>query len=345
MSLTMKKIFLKDIAQNLNISKTAVSLVLNDKGDENKISQQTQQRIIDYAKKHNYVPNQLARGLSRGKSETIGLIVPNISDSFYSKIAGYVEREATTFGYTVIFSSSYEDCKKEEELIRSMLNRQVDGLIIASTQKNREDIQFLKRNNFPFVLIDRHYPEIETDSVVVDNFGGTSAATEHLLNLGRRKIGFVTLKSDLEAMKQRLLGYQHTLQKHGIPLKKEWVKKVKFNNYQEEVKSAIADLCTDPNAVDAIVFSTHYLTAIGLRELKKNNVNVPHQVAIVSFDELSAFDLVDPPITAIIQPTADIGNLALKLLMNRIEGGDHYKEYNERILEPSLEIRKSCGSV
>ncbi|MGB3152002.1 MAG: LacI family DNA-binding transcriptional regulator, partial [Maribacter sp.] len=267
----MKKIFLKDIAKDLSVSKTAVSLVLNNKGDENKISQDTQQRIIAYAKEHDYVPNQLARGLSRGKSETIGLIIPNISDTFYSKIAGYVEREAKNLGYTVIFSSSYEDPKKEGELIRSMLNRQVDGLIIASTQQNKKEIKFLKNSNFPFVLIDRHYPGIDADHVVVDNFGGSKLATEHLLSLGRRRTGFVSLRTGLEAMRQRLLGYQNALDEFHIELTKEFVKELSFENYEQEMGKAIQELLKFPNSVDSIVFSTHYLTALGLRELKKFN--------------------------------------------------------------------------
>jgi len=128
----LKKIFLKDIAEELNLSKTAVSLVLNNRGDENKISKETQKRILDFAKKNNYRPNQMARGLSLGKSETIGLIVPNISDIFYARIAHYIELKAKEFGYNVVFSSSNENATIEKELIYSMLNRQVDGLIIAS---------------------------------------------------------------------------------------------------------------------------------------------------------------------------------------------------------------------
>ena len=291
----MKKIFLKDIAKDLNVSKTAVSLVLNNKGDENKISQDTQQKIIDYAKRHNYVPNQLARGLSRGKSETIGLIIPNISDTFYAKVAGFIEKKAKELGYTVIFSSSNEDPKMEAELIQSMLNRQVEGLIIASTQKNQKEIRSLKNGNFPFVLFDRHYPESETDYVVVDNFGGSRIATEHLLNLGRRKIGFVTLKPGLEALRQRLLGYEDALNNFNIEPIKEIVKELSPISYEKEMNLAIEELLKFPNSVDAIVFSTHYLTAIGLRELKRFSIKVPDEVAIVSFDELSAFDLVDPP--------------------------------------------------
>jgi LacI family transcriptional regulator len=338
----MKKIFLKDIAKELNVSKTAVSLVLNNKGDENNISQDTQQKILAYAKEHNYVPNQLARGLSRGKSETIGLIIPNISDTFYSKIAGFIERKAKELGYTVIFSSSYEDPKKEAELIRSMLNRQVEGLIIASTQQNQQEIQALKDVNFPFVLFDRHYPESETDYVVVDNFGGTKIATEHLLKLGRRRIGFVTLEPGLQAIKERLHGYKDALDTFNVYASKEFVKELSPKEYEQEMGLAIQELIKFPNAVDSIVFSTHYLTAIGLRELKRLKVKVPGEVAIVSFDELSAFDLVDPPITSVIQPAVDIGNIAVDILVDKIEGNNQVMN-DKRVLDTKLAIRKSCG--
>lgn len=338
----MKKIFLKDIAKDLNISKTAVSLVLNGKGDENKISKDTQNKIINFAKKHNYVPNQLARGLSRGKSETIGLIIPNISDSFYSKIAGFVELKAKELGYTVLFSSSNENSKKEAELIRSMLNRQVEGLIIASTQQNLREIESLKDDNFPFVLIDRHYPEIDTNAVVVDNFNGLKIVTEHLIGLGRRRIGFITLEPKLEAIHQRFLGYKSALTDAGIDFRLDLVKELSPLNYGNEISDVVADLLKYPNSVDSIVFVTHYLTSEGLRELKKRQVKVPQEVAIVSFDELTAFDLVDPPITSVIQPVRDIANISVEMLINEIEGKE--KTMNlKKILESKLVVRKSCG--
>ncbi|RDY61128.1 LacI family DNA-binding transcriptional regulator [Flagellimonas nanhaiensis] len=337
----MKRLFLKDIAKELNVSKTTVSLVLNNKGDENKISQDTQQRILAYAKEHNYVPNQLARGLSRGKSETIGLIIPNISDVFYARIAGFIERQAKGLGYTVIFSSSYEDPQKEGELIKSMLDRQVDGLIVASTQKNQSEIDALKNINFPFVLIDRHYPDRETDYVIVDNFEGTKKATEHLIDQGRNKIGFVTLKPGLEVMQQRLVGYQDALINAGIKPDKNHVSEVSRENFMEEMGLEIKKLVESSSSVDAIVFSTHYLAAAGLRELKRLNVEVPKEVAVVSFDELNAFDLTDPPITSITQPASEIGRQAVDILMDKMEGKTNGSI--ERILETKLTIRKSCG--
>ena len=339
----MKKTYLKDIAQSLKVSKTAVSLVLNNKGDEHKISKDTQKRILDFANKHNYKANHLARGLSRGKSETIGLIIPNISDIFYAKIASTIEKQAKELGYTVVFSSSNEDPKDEQEHIRSMLNRQVDGLIIASTQKNQMEMQRLKEMNFPFVLIDRHYPDIDTNFVIVDNHGGVKNMTQHLIDLGKERIGFISIKPILDAIKERRSGYQDALLSNNIPQKKEYVKELNNNNYQQEMKGAIRKLVGAPNHVNAIVFSTHYLTASGLRELKAINCKVPDEVAIVSFDELGAFDLVDPAITSIIQPVKEIGNYAVEFLVDEMENNGKVK-VKKKILETGLIIRKSCGT-
>lgn len=340
----MKKIYLKDIAKDLNVSKTAVSLVLNNKGDENKISKDTQQKILKYAKAHNYIPNQLARSLSMGKTDTIGLIIPNISDTFYSKVAGIIEKKAKEKGYTVLFSSSYEDPKKEGELIRSMLNRQVDGLIIASTQKNQNEIDFLKNENFPFVLFDRHYPENDTDYVIVDNFIGTKTATEHLIKLGRKRIGLITLKPELDAITQRYLGYKKALEETGRSPEQSLVKEIEREEYIDDMKAAINALVMNDNAVDAIIFATHYLASQGLRVLKQMHVNVPKDVAIVSFDELSAFDLVDPPITSVIQPIKDIGASAIEILLERING-DKTNLKQALVLPTKLEVRGSCGEI
>lgn len=338
----MKKVFLKDIAERLNVSKTTVSLVLNNKGDESKISQDTQQKILSYAKKHNYVANQLARGLSRGKSETIGLIIPNISDIFYAKIAHYIELRAKELGYNVVFSSSNEDADMEKQLIYSMLNRQVDGLIIASTQKNEKDILKLRASKFPFVLIDRHYPDIKTNYVIMDNLVGTKNMTQHLLKNGRKNIGFISIKSQLDAMLQRRLGYELALTENGFEIENKVIQELSTFNYQAEMKGAIRSMLIGSEAIDAIVFTTHYLTASGLRELKLLDIKVPGEVAIISFDELGAFDLVDPPITANKQPADELGNLAVEILVNEIENKNE-KIDNESVLQTKLLIRKSCG--
>lgn len=338
----MKKVFLKDIAEALNLSKTAVSMVLNNKGDENKISKDTQKRVWDFARKHRYQPNQMARGLSLGKSDTIGLIIPNISDIFYAKIAHYVERKAKSLGYNVVFSSSNEDPETEKALIYSMLNRQVDGLIIASTQKNQADIEELNRTKFPFVLIDRHYPDIEANYVVVDNFHGVENMTRHLLGKGRKCIGFISIESELDALLQRRLGYEKALRDAGLEVWPELQKELDPFAYEAQMEVAVRDMLEAPNTVDAIIFTTHYLAASGLRALKSMQVRVPDEVAIISFDELGAFDLVEPPITANRQPVDEIGRLAVEILVSEM-GNHNTQPDKQQVLPTQLLIRKSCG--
>lgn len=343
----MTNMNLKDIARELNVSKTTVSLVLNDRGDELKISKDTQKRIISYVREKNYVPNQLARGLSRGKSETIGLIIPNISDTFYALIAGYVENKAMKLGYNVIFSSSYEDTERESYLINGMLNRQVDGLIIASSQKNGADMKRLCSSKFPFVLIDRHYPDLNTDYVIVDNFGGTYHATKHLIKKGRKKIGFVTIASDLEAMKQRLEGYRNAMVDFSDAQEIVLIT-LSHKNYADEMHEVLKSKLSPDLGIDGLLFATHYLAREGIRTLKKMGKRIPEDIAVISFSDISGFDLVSPPITIVTQPIQQIGETAVEILLIAIEEAATNKKVKRKIVEQvilntGLEIRQSCG--
>lgn len=338
----MSKLTLQDISKSLNISKSTISLVLNGRGDEKRVSKETQERILEFAKAHNYTANQLARGLSRGKSDLFGLIIPNISDSFYARIATSIERNARLCGYNVVFSSSGESKDQESELIQSMLDRQVDGLIIASSQKNNDDILRLKRSNTPFVLIDRRYPEIETNFVGVDNFEGIASAVEQLIHTGRKRIAFITLKPGLVAIQERLEGYTQTLGKHRMFVGQEFVHEVDYQNIETDMPLIIKELVKLPGNVDSIVFATHFLAAEGLRELKKLHIRIPEEVALISFGQMSAFDLIEPPMTSVIQPTDELGKKAVDLLVRNIKNGAQNTE--KTLLKTCLLIRDSCGN-
>lgn len=339
----MKKTSIKDIATHLNVSVATVSLTLNKRGDEKRISQETQKRIIQYAQERNYKPNIFAKGLRKGRSEILGLIIPNISDSFYARIASQIEKIAAKQGYKVIYSSSEESGEKESELIHSMLDQQVEGLIIASTQKNKKDILKLKRMKFPFVLIDRHYPGIETDYVIADDRGGTEMAVKHLLDQNISRIGLVTLKPGLDAIKNRFLGYKNTLEKHGIDLKPEYVHELssKMETYTEEMKLVFDSYQNMDTQAEAIIFSTHYLAACGLREIRSRNLNVPNDYKVVSYDENSTFDLIEPPITVVTQPVKKIGEQAVEILLEKLKSDKN--ETTQVILDTGFIIRKSCG--
>ena len=338
----MKKITLQDIASQLNISKATVSIVLNGRGDEKRVSKETQEKIIQFARENNYQANHLARGLSLGRSDTIGLVVPNIGDNYFARIARRVERKARRSGYNVVFSSTGENKERESELIQTMLSRGVDGLILASSQKNQEDILELKKSQFPFVLIDRCYPELETNYVGEDNEGGAFQATNQLLKTGRKRIGFVTLKTGLEVIHQRQAGYQLSLKEKGLPIEDEWIRELEYEYTEADMLEHIKSLVQAPSNIEGIVFVTHFLAASGMRALKDINVRIPEDVALVSFGQMNAFDLVDPPVTSIIQPVDELGDKAVEILLENLSG--QHLNHRHIILNNKLEIRKSCGA-
>jgi len=338
----VKKTTLQDIASQLNISKATVSIVLNGRGDEKRVSKETQEKIIQYAAENNYQANHLARGLSLGRSDTIGLVVPNIGDNYFARIARRIERKARRSGYNVVFSSTGESKERESELIQTMLSRGVDGLILASSQKNQADILELKKSKFPFVLIDRCYPELESNYVGEDNEGGAFQATNQLVKTGRKRIGFVTLLTGLEVIHQRLAGYQLSMKENGLPFKDEWSRELEYEYTESDMLEHIKSMVQAPSNIEGIVFATHFLAASGMRALKEMNIRVPEDVALVSFGQMNAFDLVNPPVTAIIQPVDELGDRAVEILLENLSGKNTRIEHV--ILNNRLEIRKSCGT-
>lgn len=338
----MKGITLQDIATQLSISKATISIVLNGHGDKKRISKETQEMIIQFAKDNNYQANYLARGLSLGRSNMIGLVVPNIADIYYARIARRIERKAGRSGYNVVFSSTGESRERESELIKSMLSRGVDGLIIASSQKNQEDIILLKNSQVPFVLIDRCYPELETNFVGEDNEEGAIQATNQLVKTGRKRIGFVTLKIGLEAMHRRLAGYKVTMKQNGLPVEDTFIQELDYEYRESDMLGVMKSMLQEPACVNGIVFATHFLAASGLRALKKLDVQIPADIALVSYGQMSAFDLTEPPITSVIQPVDELGDRAVEILLENLSG--EHTGIRRVILNNSLEIRKSCGA-
>lgn len=337
----MDNVSLQYIAESLNVAKSTVSLVLNGRGDERRIGKETQKMIIDFARKHNYKANQLARSLSTGKTNTIGLIVPNISDMFFAQIARSIEKKAEKYYYNVIFSSTGESPQKESKIIQSMLERKVDGLIIASTGQNSNDILHLKNTTCPFVLVDRKYPEIETNYVGLDNFSGVVSAVECLIRNGRKKIGFISLKLDLLTIREREAGYLHAMEKHQLEVKDDYLQKVVLEDLSAHVKTAISILTNDKNQVDAIVFATQYLTVEGIRALRALNFRIPYDVAIVSYGHKTDFDLYNPAISNIHLPIREMGDEAVNILLANMQEGD--LGYKQIEMNTELNVRDSCG--
>ena len=177
----MKRVSLKDIAKRVGVSTALVSYVMNGKGKGNRVSDELAKKIKQVAEELNYQPNEIARSLRNGSTKTIGLIVADIANPFFGQLARYIENEAIKFGYTVIIGSSDEEVEKSELLINTFINRQVDGFIIAPAEGTVEQINTILKKNIPLILLDRYFPEIDTNYVILNNYQSTYDATLHIL--------------------------------------------------------------------------------------------------------------------------------------------------------------------
>ncbi|GAB4041046.1 LacI family DNA-binding transcriptional regulator [Spirosoma jeollabukense] len=332
-----KKTSLKDIAQTVGVSTALVSYVLNNQ-KENRISKEVARKIRQVAQELNYQPNQIAKSLKTSKTRTLGLIVADIANPFSSSMARIVEDEADKHGYTVIFGSSDENPQKCQKLITTLLNRQVDGLLISAPAGTESQIMTLQQQTVPFVLIDRYFPSLKTSYVALDNYQATHDAVRHLVDAGYQRIGLITFKTALFHINERTRGYQSALQENGLPVPKSRVKVLSGNNPTPEVAKAIQSLRTGQDPVDAIVFTTNVLTFLGLKAIRAWHLNVPNELAVVGFDEADAYELFDTSLTYIRQPIQEMGQLATQILLESLKPNAPITQTN---LEATLVIQAS----
>jgi len=338
----MKKILLKDIATQLGFSMALVSMVLNNRGNENGISLKTQKKVRDLAKKLNYRPNQIARSLRLGNSKTIGLVIADISNVFYSVIAKSIEEKASQNGFSIMFMSSGENPKKEEEILKVLMNKGVDGLILSTSFSNKNQMRPLMNSNIPFVLIDRYVPGVKTNYVVSGNYQGAFDMTEHLLSLGHKRIALLYVTPMyLTTMKRRILGYQDAIRKNGLQVKSKLTKEIPYDNIQENMEKVLKKLIL-VEKIDSVFFLNNKLTLAGLDVLKRLNIRIPYDISIGSFDEIDLFRFSYPTITSISQPKEEIGRVAFDILLNQIN--NRKSKMQQIVLPVKLNIRESCGS-
>ena len=338
----MKKVLLQDIAKSLNVSTALVSFVLNKQGNEKGINAETQRKVVAKAQELNYKPNQIARGLRLGKSHIIGLIVADISNKFYAKIAKQIENVASEHNYNLIFCSSDENQEKEVELIDMLKERRVDGIIISTTQKNSAVFTQLKKEKYPFVLIDRSLPKLSTNFVGVDNFTGAFKATEHLIRHGYQKIGLLKISpSYLSTIKERENGYRDALKKNGIRVNNKLIRTINFSDIQQAVRSVLRELIQPPFKIDAIFSVNNNITVACMEYLDEMNLRIPQDIAIVSFDDIDLFRFSCPTITAVAQPVEKIGEVAVNILIDEINRATQDKKHVT--LPVKLIERRSCG--
>ncbi|MDN3657919.1 LacI family DNA-binding transcriptional regulator [Ferruginibacter paludis] len=312
-----KRVSLKDIAAKAGVSAALVSYVLNNRLS-GRISVATAQKIRDIAGQLNYSTNQLAKSLKTNKTNTIGLIVADISNPFSANLARIIEDEAEKCQYTTIFGSSDEDPGKFDKLVHTMLNRKVDGLILSPPAKSEAVIESLQQKDIPIVLLDRYFPGIKTSYVIIDNFAASMEAVHHLLSTGRTRIGMITYDSELQHLLERKNGYIRALENNGVRVEKEWLQLVGIENNQQQIEDAVRALLSATPAVDAVLFGSNKIATSSLKLINSLSLRVPCDLAVICFDHTEMLDLFYSPVTYIKQPLEEIGELAVSYLLSNL---------------------------
>jgi LacI family transcriptional regulator len=338
-----KKLTIGDIAQQLDISKTTVSFVLNGKAREKHISVSLENKILEHIEKVGYRPNQYAQGLRSGRTKIIGMMVEDISDPFFSSIARMIEEDVYKKGYKIIYCSTENNTAKTKDLIQIYRTRQVDGYIIAPPPGIEKDINDLIDDNLPVVLFDRTVPGVETDTVIVNNYSSSYDAILHFIENGYKNIAMVTLDSDQDQMLESLEGYYDALKRiKGTPL----VNKIVYHGDKEQIIKSIETFIKENKQIDAVFFATNYIADSGLESIRNLNLNIPNEIGVIVFDDYNLFRLFTPSITAISQPIKEISNNLVSLLLDRLESEDEHNhvEFKSIVLPTTLMVRNSSGN-
>jgi len=314
----IKKVSLKTIATEIGVSSATVSLVLNGKNQNGRVSKETSQRILDKAAELNYIPNTLAKGLKVGKSRTIGLIIADISNLFFGALALHIQNYAEEKGYTVIIGNTNEQLIEMEKLMKFLYARQVEGLIITPTENSQFLLKRLNHNKIPFVLVDRTFPELPVNSVLINNYEISYQSTVQLIMKGCKRIGLITYKQDHYHIKERRRGCEDALKHAGI-YDPDIMEEVRYDFLKSDIKRAISNLISAKEKIDGIFFTTNSISINGVKELIKNNINIQKDIQIMCFDENDAFYILPYTVPFIKQPIKEMANNAVKLLIDQIE--------------------------
>ena len=334
-----KRVSLKDIAGKVGVSTALVSYVLNGLEKEKRVGPEIVKKIREVVGELNYKPNQIARSLRRGTTNSIGLIVADIANPFFGQLARIIEDEAGKHNYTVIIGSSDENHHKSASLIDTFLDRQVDGFIIVPSEGCDEEIKELVRKEVPVVLLDRYFPEISTNYIVLNNYKATYEAVNHFLTRGYKQIALIVYKSALFHMQERVRGYRQAMNDNHNTANIQ-VKELLYNRVKEDMEKGISELLDSNNKPDALLFATNALSISGMYAIKNHNIQVPQQMAVIGFDGNEAFDFFYSPLTYIEQPIEEMGKESIRILLDQIKGSKNIEHIE---LQHQLIQRESCG--
>ncbi|NLF07918.1 MAG: LacI family transcriptional regulator [Pirellulaceae bacterium] len=314
-------ITLKRIADQLGISVTTVSRALGGQARRYRISRETEQSVKNLARSLDFSPNQLARGLRLKKTSTIGLVIPDVSNPFFATIVRQIALGARNRGYSLIICDSQDSEKQEIESLGLLRGRGVEGIVLCPVGLSAGHLAKFEEGDLPLVLVDRYFPGLRLPYVASDNFGGAGRATTYLLDKGHRRIACLQGLQGTSPNEDRLRGYRAALSDHGIPADDGLIAGDSFGEQGGYVTTKLL-LKTAPDFTAIFAFSN--LISLGaIRALSEEGLRVPEDVSIVSFDDQPYAAYLAAPMTTVAQPTQEMGEIAVRLLFDRIRAPRH----------------------
>ena len=329
---------IKDVANLAGVHPSTVSRVIND---NSRISEKTKNKVLLIIKKLGYTPNAIARGLKTKRTQTLGMLIPDITNPFFAELARGVEDAANKNNFNVILCNTDDKLKKERTYLEILRGKRVDGLILGTAHIRDKSILELEKKKFPYILVSRNIEGLDKNCVIVDDVAGGIMVTEYLIKLGHRRIAHITGPLKTRSALNRLKGYKLALKKYEIEYRDELVGEGDFRikgGYQ--VMKRFLKLAEPPTAI----FAANDLLALGaIQVILKKKYHIPEDFCIIGFDDIRLASFVYPPLTTVSQPMLEMGALAVKMLLKIIEE----EEFNQKkeILEPKLIIRESCRKI
>ncbi|PLS17341.1 LacI family transcriptional regulator [Bacillus sp. M6-12] len=334
------KVTIDDVAEKAGVSKTTVSRILNGNFGHNKA--ETREKVLQVIKELDYQPNALAKGLKQMKTNTIGIVLSNLKNPFWIRVLEGVEDVCHRNGYSLMICNSNENAKLEEDHIKGLRQRQVDGTIVNATLKNKNLYGALLEKDYPIVSINRDIFDLPIDMVLMNNISGAKQGVEHLIDQGKRSILLMVYPVEgVSPRLHRIDGYKQALERKGIPVYEDDI--VIVSEGKGKAREKVKEILSGTKHYDAIFSTNNLMTLEILEGIKQIGLRVPNDIALLGYDETVWSMHIEPPLTTVKQPAYEMGEIAAKRLIKLIESKRKLKPETV-LLEPELIIRKSCGS-
>lgn len=337
---------IKDVAERAGVSITTVSHVINE---TRYVSDDLRARVYSAMEALNYRPNTLARSLRSGRTRTIGLVIPDISNLFFAEISRKIEDKGFEYGYSVILCNTDDDREKEKSYIDVLMEKQVDGIIFISAGAAKESIFKPMEVNIPIVVADRDIPNSTSDVVLIDNHKGGYDATRYLISLNHKRIACISGPSPATPSALRVEGYKRALEEAGIPIDETLIRPGNFR--YESGETCMRELLKNPDPPTAVFVCNDMMALGAIRAIQVSGKRIPEHISLVGFDNIPLSRTIYPALTTMAQPILEMAETAVDLLVERIQIKQHLKrshdtapDYKRVVLKAQLIERESCSN-